>query len=86
MKARIKEKEKETDNKSYQYEIGMLYIQKSAGTVILCDRNSNESLRGICIIPGIGKDYNGNTHYIGEYRADWHSSIQKFEGEIILEQ
>ena len=84
MKSRIKEKE--TDKNPWQYNIGMLYIQKSAGTVILCDKNCNDALRGMCIVPGIGKNYNGNSHFIGEFRADWHPSFEKFEGEIILEQ
>ena len=85
MKSRIKEKE--TDIKSYKYEKGVLYIQKSVGTVVLCDIDSNNVLRGMCIVPGTGKNYNGISHSIGEFRADWyHYAFEKFEGEIILEQ
>jgi hypothetical protein len=84
----MRSKIKETDKKicSYEYEVGMLYIQKSTNTVVLSDRNSNYHLRGVCIVQGTGIDHNGNPHYIGEYRADWAHTFQKFEGEIILEQ
>lgn len=86
MKSRIKEEEK-TDSKSYQYEVGKLYIQKGIGVVVLCDRNHEKNLRGVCIVSGESISFPSNIiHYIGEYRADWAPTFQKFEGEIILEQ
>lgn len=75
-----KQEEEET-----QYKVGVLYIQKSAGTIVLCDRNSNR-LRGIVIEPGKGYSYCGVKHFIGEYRADWHDTFVEFDGEITLTQ
>lgn len=82
MKAKIKENKKNATEES-QYKLGTLYIQKSVGTVILCDRNS-DCLRGICIIPGEGIAYDGAAHFIGEYRADWACTFTKFDGTIIM--
>jgi len=82
MKAKIKK----TEKKQTQYEVGVLYTQKAAGTVVLCDRN-NERLRGIVIVPGDKINYySGEPHFIGEYRADWLDTFTKFDGEITLTQ
>jgi hypothetical protein len=83
MKAKIKK----TEKKQTQYEVGILYIQKTSGTVVLCDRNDDEKLRGIVIVPGNMRNYySGETHFIGEYRADWSNTFTKFDGEITLIQ
>ena len=77
---------KKTKEKQTQYEIGILYIQKTVGTVVLCDRNA-DALRGIVILPGNMKNYySGEPHFIGEYRADWSNTFTKFDGEITLIQ
>lgn len=82
MIAKIKEPEK----KETQYEVGILYIQKSAGTVVLCDRNDDQ-LRGIVIVAGNERNsISGKHHFIGEYRADWSNTFIKFDGEITLIQ
>lgn len=81
MKSTIKKvKEKKT-----QYELGVLYTQKAAGLVVLCDRN-DDFLRGIVIVAGTGCDYLGCKHFVGEYRADWANTFTKFDGEITLIQ
>jgi len=86
MKAIIKEKKIKKEN-DLQYKVGTLYIQKTTCTVVLCDRDDDCHLRGICIIPGDGCEYGTwISHFIGEYRADWSNSFIKFEGEIILEE
>jgi hypothetical protein len=82
MIAKIKIEEKETKT---QYEVGVLYTQKTVGTVVLCDRNS-ERLRGIVIVPGDKINCWGERHFIGEYRADWLDTFTKFDGEITLTQ
>jgi hypothetical protein len=76
---------KKGKNEKTQYEIGILYIQKSVGTVVLCDRN-NDRLRGMVIIPGEIKNCWCEYHFIGEYRSDWSDTFNKFDGEIILNQ
>lgn len=76
---------KKVKEKKTQYEIGVLYIQKTTNTVVLCDRNDN-MLRGIVIVAGIGCDYIGCKHFVGEYRADWANTFTKFDGEITLIQ
>ena len=81
MIAKIKKKEKEKT----QYEIGILYIQKTTGTVVLCDRNADR-LRAIVVVPGEKENCWGESHFIGEYRADWSDTFTKFDGEIILTQ
>ena len=75
-----KEKKKQT-----QYKIGILYIQKTSSLVVLCDRD-NDRLRGIVISPGTMKNSWGESHFIGEYRADWSDTFTKFDGEIALIQ
>lgn len=76
---------KKTEKKQNQYEIGILYIQKTSNVVVLCDRN-NDRLRGIVISPGTMKNSWGESHFIGEYRADWSDTFTKFDGEITLIQ
>ena len=76
---------KKEENKKTQYEIGILYIQKTSNVVVLCDRN-NDILRGIVISPGDKKNSWGESHFIGEYRADWSDTFTKFDGEIELTQ
>ena len=76
---------KKEENKKNQYEIGILYIQKTSNVVVLCDRN-NDRLRGIVISPGDKKNSWGEFHFIGEYRADWSDTFTKFDGEITLIQ
>jgi hypothetical protein len=81
MIAKVKKEEK----KKTEYEIGILYVQKELGTVILCDRN-DDRLRGMVIVPGDKKNHWGERHFIGEYRADWSNTFTKFDGEITLIQ
>jgi len=81
MIAKIKKEEK----KQTQYEIGILYVQKATSVVVLCDRN-NDKLRGMVISPGDRKNCWGESHFIGEYRADWSDTFTKFDGEITLIQ
>ena len=76
---------KETEKKKTQYEIGILYIQKATGTVVLCDRN-DDKLRAMVVVPGDIKNCWGENHFIGEYRADWSNTFTKFDGEITLIQ
>lgn len=76
---------KKTKEKQTQYELGILYIQKTIGTVVLCDRNDDQ-LRGIVIVPGNNKNCWGELHFVGEYRADWSNTFTKFDGEITLIQ
>jgi len=78
-------KVKKEENKKTEYELGILYVQKEVGTIILCDRNSDK-LRGIVIVPGYKKNLWGELHFIGEYRADWSDTFTKFDGEITLIQ
>jgi len=78
-------KVKKEKNKKTEYELGILYVQKEVGTIILCDRNSDK-LRGIVIVPGHKKNLWGELHFIGEYRADWSDTFTKFDGEITLIQ
>lgn len=79
----VKSPKQETEET--QYKVGVLYIQKSAGTIVLCNRNSDR-LRGIVIEPGIGCGWKGDKHFIGEYRADWIDTFVEFDGEITLTQ
>jgi len=81
MIAKVKKEEK----KKTEYEVGILYVQKEVGTVILCDRN-DDKLRGMVIVPGDKKNLWGERHFIGEYRADWSNTFTKFDGEITLIQ
>ena len=81
MIAKIKKEEK----KKTEYEVGILYVQKEVGTVVLCDRN-DDRLRGMVIIPGDKKNLWGELHFIGEYRSDWSNTFTKFDGEITLIQ
>jgi len=81
MIAKIKKEEK----KKTQYEIGVLYVQKSTGTVVLCDRNDDQ-LRAMVVVPGDIKNCWVENHFIGEYRADWSNTFTKFDGEITLIQ
>ena len=48
MEAKVKEQKVK---KKTQYELGVLYIQKEVGLIVLCDRN-DDNLRGIVIVPG----------------------------------
>jgi hypothetical protein len=81
MIAKVKKEEK----KKTEYEVGILYVQKEVGTVILCDRN-DDKLRGMVIVPGDKKNLWRERHFIGEYRADWSNTFTKFDGEITLIQ
>jgi hypothetical protein len=81
MIAKVKKEEK----KKTEYEIGILYVQKLVGTVVLCDRN-DDNLRGMVIVAGDKKNLWGEFHFIGEYRADWSNTFTKFDGEITLIQ
>ena len=82
MEAKVKE---QRIKKKTQYELGVLYIQKEVGLIVLCDRN-DDNLRGIVIVPGNKRNSWGQLHFIGEYRADWTNTFVKFEGKIELSQ